>query len=140
MMRGGCLCGAIRIALREPPGAVVYCHCSQCRKTAGAAFNAVIPVAAGAFDLADPQGMLRAFFSSPGKARHFCGRCGAQIYSQRDGSDTVRVRAGIVEDLADVRHAGHIYVAASAPWFETPDDLPRYDALEPGQDTRRGSR
>ena len=133
MMRGGCLCGGIRIALNRSPGALIYCHCSQCRKTAGSAFNAVVPIDANAFEVSDPDALLRAFRASPGKVRYFCGCCGAPIYSRRSGSNTVRVRAGIVDDLVDVRHDGHIYFADAAPWFEPRDDLPRYDALEPGR-------
>ena len=133
MMRGGCLCGGIRIALSRSPGALVYCHCSQCRKTAGSAFNAVVPIDANAFELSDPDALLRAFRASSGKVRYFCGCCGAPIYSRRNGSNTVRVRAGIVDDLVDVRHDGHIYCADAAPWFELLDDLPRYDALEPSR-------
>lgn len=132
-MEGGCLCGGIRIALNDQPGALVYCHCSQCRKTGGSAFNAVVPIDMNAFEVIDPEGLLRAYRSGPDKARYFCGRCGAQIYSRRDGSKTVRMRAGIVDDLTGVQHDGHIYFADAAPWFSSRDDLPRYDALEPGR-------
>ena len=79
----------------------------------------------------DPEGLLREFRSSPSKLRCFCSRCGAQILSRREGSDEVRVRAGILDNLEDVKSAGHIYFADAVPWFEAGDELPRYDALEP---------
>jgi hypothetical protein len=32
---GGCLCGAVRYEVRGPLRPVVYCHCTQCRRTSG---------------------------------------------------------------------------------------------------------
>ena len=32
-MKGQCHCGAVRIAVPGPPGEVLHCNCSLCRKT-----------------------------------------------------------------------------------------------------------
>ena len=36
---GGCLCGAVRIAIAAAPYRVGICHCLDCRKRQGALFN-----------------------------------------------------------------------------------------------------
>jgi hypothetical protein len=130
---GQCACGAIRVHLSGAPGALVYCHCAQCRKTAGAPFIAVIPVAETACEIEDPQGLLREFRATPGKARCFCAGCGAPILSRRDGAAVVRVRAGLFDLLGPVAHDGHIFAAAAAPWDDSFGALPRYPGLEPGR-------
>jgi hypothetical protein len=132
-LAGRCLCGAITIVVRRFAGALTYCHCQQCRKQSGSAFVAAIPVALADFVLEDPDACARAYRASPRKARHFCGRCGAPLYSQVDGAALVRVRAGLFEDLPGVIHAGHIFAAARAPWDRIADDLPRHDGFEPGR-------
>ena len=133
VIRGACLCGGIEVDVTALAGAVVYCHCSQCRKTAGAPFLAVVPVLRVDFELRDPQRLLAQHRASSNKARYFCGRCGAPIYSHRDGAETVRVRAGILELPATVARGGHIYCADVPAWAEFQDDLPRHPALEPGR-------
>jgi len=131
--RGHCLCRAVAITLRAVAGPLVYCHCGQCRKTAGSAFIAVVPAHRADVTIADPQHCARAYRASPDTARWFCGRCGAALWSERDGLAQLRIRAGLFDSLAGMGHAGHIYVAARAPWDELTDDLPRYAALEPGR-------
>ena len=96
-LRGQCLCGAITVMLTGTPGALMYCHCRQCRKSAGAPFQAVLPIAASASLLDDLRQQLRSYRASPGKARYFCAACASPIYSQRDDADVVRVRAGILD-------------------------------------------
>lgn len=36
---GGCLCGAVRYRYDGPVGPATYCHCSDCRRATGSAFN-----------------------------------------------------------------------------------------------------
>ena len=40
MLTGGCLCGAIRYRYQGTLGAAFNCHCSICRRSAGAPFLA----------------------------------------------------------------------------------------------------
>lgn len=121
----------MRIA--APPAPIVLCHCSQCRKTAGAPFNCVFPVPRAHFELDDGLGLLREFRSSPNKSRYFCRRCGAAIFSLRENADSVRVRAGLFEQLGLVTYCGHIFMRDAAPWYIDRDEMPRYEALEPAR-------
>lgn len=132
-LRGHCLCRSIAITLGAAAGPLIYCHCGQCRKTAGSAFIAVVPARRGDVTIDDPRQRARAYRASPDKARWFCRECGAPLWSERDGLAQLRVRAGLFDSLAGVGQAGHIHVAARAPWDRITDDLPRYAALEPGR-------
>jgi len=69
--RGGCLCGAVRFALKGRPLRVGLCHCLDCRKASGAPYImfAVWPVEA-----LDVAGEMSTFAK-----RSFCPRCGGRI-------------------------------------------------------------
>ena len=130
---GSCLCGAVRFRIEPAPSVVWFCHCSQCRKAQGTAFAASVPVPLAQFTLETGQQVLRAFRATPSKARWFCGECGSPLYSQVDGADVIRVRAGALDASVPLAPQGHIYVADRAAWFDILDDLPRHAAREPGR-------
>ena len=131
MLEGSCLCGAVRYRIDGELGAIVCCHCSMCRKAQGSAFAANAPVPAAAFRIVRGDGALRAYRSSPGKERVFCGTCGSPIYSRREGAADVRVRIGTLDTPIAARPSAHIHVASKADWWEIADALPRHPALEP---------
>jgi hypothetical protein len=133
MLEGGCLCGAVRYRIEGALGPIVCCHCGMCRKAQGSAFAANAPVPAAAFRIVQGQGALRAYRSSPGKERVFCGTCGSPIFSRRDGADDVRIRVGTLDGPVDGRPTAHIHVASKASWWEIHDDLPRHPGFEPGR-------
>ena len=130
---GGCLCGAVRYALANAPREVWFCHCGQCRKAQGSAFAASVPVPRGEFALVSGNSFLKAYRSSPSKRRWFCSACGSPLFSEVDGGSTLRLRAGSLDEPASLQPAGHIFVADKAAWEELHDDLPKFDAREPGR-------
>jgi hypothetical protein len=117
--RGSCLCGAIEYTVVGPLDDVDLCHCSQCRRANGGAFNvAVIVDRAGV--VFGETGSLREFSGSPGKYRAFCGRCGSPIYSRRDDlPDRLRLRGGTIVDLPAPARVRHIYFGSRWPWIDT---------------------
>ncbi len=38
-LAGGCMCGALRYEVSAPPLMVYNCHCTNCQKIGGTAFN-----------------------------------------------------------------------------------------------------
>lgn len=100
---GNCLCGGVRYVLRGELGPITPCHCSQCRKAQGGAVQggaaaADSPVCTAEFEITQGRDLLRAWESSPGKERVFCGRCGAPLYSRRVAeTDFPRLRIGSLD-------------------------------------------
>jgi len=130
---GSCLCGSVRFSVDPAPTAVYFCHCGQCRKAQGTAFASSVPVLKSAFTLYEGAEFLRSYRATPSKARWFCGRCGAPLYSEVDGSDTLRLRAGALDDSSMLVPAAHIFVAGKANWYTINDDLPQFPGREPGR-------
>lgn len=61
---GGCLCGAVWFEICGKPLFMSYCHCSRCRKTAGA-FAAIVMVRAGDFRLLSGEADIRQYAPEP---------------------------------------------------------------------------
>jgi len=128
-LEGGCLCGAVRYALDEPPGLAEYCHCSRCRKAHGSAFSTNAVVAASAFELTQGREALREFAPSPTRRRHFCGLCGSPLYISRLNAPEIVVLAlGSLDDHPAIQPPErHVFTASKAAWHEITDTLARWD-------------
>ncbi|MGB1885347.1 MAG: GFA family protein [Gammaproteobacteria bacterium] len=133
MIEGQCACGAITVRVRAIDGTVTNCHCGQCRKQCGGAYLTVVPVNCDDFVLSDPGNQLANYRATAAKERAFCSICGGMIYSRRAGSNSVRVRAGLFDDLDGRKPEVHIFADSPALWYRSRDQLPRYSATEPGR-------
>jgi len=132
--RGSCLCGGVRYVLHGELGPITLCHCGQCRKAQGGAAVAASPVRASEFEITQGKALLRAFESSPGKERVFCGRCGSPLYSRRPAeADFLRLRLGTLDAPAGKTPSAHIFVAGKADWDVICDGVPQYAQFEPGR-------
>lgn len=135
VLRGSCLCGGVRYEARGTAGAVGHCHCPSCRKSQGAAFATNASVRRDDFRVTAGEELLRGYESSPGKRRHFCGRCGAKLYATAAAAPgIVRIRLGSLDDDPGVRPRAHIWTSLRAPWQELTGDLPRFEKEPPGRD------
>ena len=128
--KGSCLCGAVVYEVRGEITGINYCHCRQCRKANGTAFATSAGVRRGDFAIVEGAGALKAYESTPGKTRNFCGNCGSPIYSDHEGSGTIYIRLGTLDDDPGRAPDVHIHVASKAPWFEFDDVLPRLQEEE----------
>ena len=133
MQLGGCLCGAIRYRITGTLGALVFCHCEQCRKAQGVGFAANIPVALTDFEIDRGNEFLAGYRSSTKKTRFFCTNCGSAIYSYLDGATTVRIRAGTIETSGCIVPSAHTFSGLKAQWLTITDGLRQYPEREPGR-------
>jgi hypothetical protein len=120
MFHAACLCGATRYDWAGPLAEVILCHCSQCRRANGGAFNvAVLAQRADVQFLARDR--VREFESSPGKHRAFCSGCGAAVYSRRDDMpDVLRLRGGLIDNLSAPPNMVHSHVEDGWDWLAGP--------------------
>ena len=133
MHSGGCLCGAVRFEIDGELAPVQVCHCSQCRKAQGGPFATNIPVDRAAFRLLGGESELGEYRATADKKRVFCRTCGLPIYSARDAlPETLRVRAGTLDEPVRTKLEAHYYVASRARWWPLEDNLPRHEGAKPG--------
>jgi hypothetical protein len=131
MIRGSCLCGAVRYATPGPLRPVIACHCTQCRKTSGHHVAATSAPRAGV----EITGEVRWYGSSPEARRGFCPVCGSNLFWDGPGG-YLSIFAGTIDGDPGVRLAGHIFCADKGAYYEIGDDLPRADGFDPDLTTQ----
>ena len=128
MLKGKCLCEGVKIEIDAPLGPVIACHCSQCRRSTGSAFNPNASVPASSYRIVSGQELVREFSGSPGRYRAFCVRCGSPLYGRSEAFPTIRrVRLGILDDTRGARPIAHIFTGSKADWFDIGDDLEQFE-------------
>jgi len=133
MSKGKCLCGSVRWEFEVKPERAYHCHCSMCRKAHGAAFGTYYWMPDKNFRWACARDTIVEYVSSPELTRAFCGRCGSVVPNGDDEGRYMFVPAGCHDDGFEVD--AHIFVGSKAPWHDITDDLPRYDAYPPDDDS-----
>ena len=86
-VKGGCLCGDVRITASGQPHRVGICHCLDCRKHHGALFHASAIFPAAAVTI---EGKTHDY-----AGRHFCPRCGSSVFG-RTGNE-IEVNLGSLD-------------------------------------------
>ncbi|MCR9093953.1 MAG: GFA family protein [bacterium] len=125
-LEGGCLCGAVRYTIEGPLGPIGFCHCRTCQKAEGGAFATTARLPRDAVRWQRGEASLRAWESSPGKKRHFCGHCGAKLFAAWDDQDELILRVGSLDGDPGARPLVHIWTEESAPWYALVTRLPTF--------------
>jgi len=124
---GQCHCGAIRYEVAAAPGYVSLCHCTDCRRSAGA------PVVAWAAfaekDLKLVRGTPKTINSSGAAMRSFCADCGTGLFYRNAEilPDIVDVQLATLDDPDAFPPTVHIQTAEQIGWMKTAHELPRFD-------------
>jgi hypothetical protein len=132
MIRGSCLCGAVKYEVSGPFAEVHHCHCSRCRKAHGAAFSTYAQAERSALRFTAGENRIRRYRSSSPVERAFCGECGSNLLFLFDGfPDAVWIAAGTFDDDPGQRPDAHIFVGSKASWHDITDGLPQHDEYPP---------
>ena len=129
---GRCHCGAISY---EISGEAVYetiCHCSDCRRHAGAP---MVGWAAYPAEAVTITGQPSIYHSSENGRRHFCGTCGTGLFFTNEVvlPGLLDVQSGTFDDPAGHPPRLHVQAAERLPWLDEVDTLPKF-ARYPSQE------
>ena len=124
-LKGGCLCGNLRYTGTDPVDAG-YCHCRLCQRSSGAPVLAWVTLASERFVY--DRGKPAAYRSSDHGTREFCARCGTQIaFRDARTPERIDVNMGSLDAPESLQPQYHIWTSSRIAWFDTADDLPRYE-------------
>jgi hypothetical protein len=129
IMKGSCLCGAIRYEIDAEPLGTSLCHCEDCQRASGA------PVVAWTFF---PSGKITYlgeephFFEFANRQRSFCPHCGTPIsLADPDIPHLMEVTACSLNDVKKLTPSDHCWTSDQISWFDTKDQLLRYAHASP---------
>lgn len=125
MPEGGCQCGAIRYEVKGEAGHRALCHCSDCRKSAGAT-----PVGWALFaqDQVTIRGAAARYQSSEQAVRHFCPTCGTTLFftSEAVFPGMIDITIGSLDDPDSYAPTAHIQTADAPQWDAHLAEWPRF--------------
>lgn len=128
---GGCHCGAVRYEVKGKPLTHALCHCSDCRKHAGAPMVGwtMYPSAA----VAVTKGSPKVYRSSEHGRRHFCGDCGTGLFYTNDQMlpGITDIQSCTYDEPAAVAPHAHVQIAERIAWMETAHTLPTFERYPP---------
>lgn len=119
-----CLCGGITLSYSGVIGPANYCHCEDCRRANGSAYNIGVRVDRKDLSLnATAEFKAYKYVGASGRMieRWFCGACGSPIYTLHPSKpEYAWVKAGIINDPHVVRPEYENWVKDKVKWA-TPD-------------------
>jgi hypothetical protein len=130
---GGCLCGQIRYTASGDPALSGLCHCRNCQRYTGSAFETVIGFPSSAVSV---QGALKTYNDTgdSGKTvyRRFCPNCGSGVIAEAEALPGVTlVLAGTLDDTSVFKPAMELYCSSAQPWTTDGSERKRF-AKMPG--------
>ena len=126
MLTGRCHCGAVTYEMPEQTIHQALCHCTDCRRAAGA------PMVAWAMAPADQvkiEGSTRIYASSEHGRRHFCEVCGTSLFYTNEAifPGLIDVQSATLDDPGAIQPSAHIQVAERISWMATAHELPAFE-------------
>src|SRR3954468_24553739 len=128
-IEGGCLCGAVRYEATGQPRNVTHCHCTDCRRSGGAAF--VTWASFWRREFRFTKGEARVFLWA-GRVRSFCRACGTPLtFMTGLNADEVDVTVCSFDHPETISPADHTWVEDRLSWIRLADELPAYGQKRP---------
>ncbi len=126
MTEGGCHCGAVRFAVSGAAMRVGLCHCTDCRRHAGAPMVAWGLVAK---DDLKVEGETKEYASSEHGRRHFCPNCGTSLFytSEAYFPGQIDVQTATLDDPDEVPPDTQVQVAERLGWVTRLDSMPAFE-------------
>jgi hypothetical protein len=128
---GACTCGAVQYELTKPPLFTHACHCLDCQRESGSAFNHHIMIESTAITIRTGETQSVSVPSASGRAHYIvrCSHCKTPLWS-RHGSLTSKicyVKVGTLDDPLAFPPLAHIYVRSAHPWLKLDAAVPAFE-------------
>ena len=128
---GGCHCGAVRYEVVGEAITHALCHCSDCRRHAGAPMVGWTMYNEDAVKVI--KGTTKEYHSSEFGRRQFCPECGTGLFytNARILPGIIDIQSGTYDDPDLVPARAHIQVAERIGWMASAHELPMFERYPP---------
>jgi len=130
VLTGGCLCGTVRYEASAPFTRASICHCSMCRKAAGAPYMSFLTLPRAQLRLT--AGTPATYRSSERAERGFCASCGTALFYDELGADYLDVSSATLDEPGQAPPSDQIFAADAISWVDAVPALPSYPVERTG--------
>ena len=126
MPKGQCHCGAVHYEMPAETLHKAICHCSDCRRSAGAPMVAWGLVSR---DQLKVEGETKEYASSPDGRRHFCPNCGTGLFYTNEVifPGQVDVQVATLDDPDEIVPDMQVQAAERVGWVSDLSRMPAFD-------------
>jgi hypothetical protein len=128
---GGCHCGAVRYEADGEAITHALCHCTDCRRSAGAPMVGWTMYRLEAVKVT--RGTPKVYQSSEHGRRHFCPDCGTGLFytNAQILPGIIDIQSATYDDPDAVPARMHIQIADRIRWMERVHELPMFERYSP---------
>lgn len=118
VIKGGCLCGAVRYEIDGAPMMAGHCFCTDCRKASGTSHGTHAAFADSAVSFSgQAQSYVSAADSGNMITRRFCPQCGSAICSTNSGMPGMTfIRASSLDNPDAIEPQMTVYASRAPGW------------------------
>jgi hypothetical protein len=130
---GGCHCGAIRYQAEGDAITHALCHCTDCRRHAGAPMVGWTMYQQSAVKIT--KGAPKEYESSEHGRRFFCPDCGTGLFyvNEQTLPGIIDIQSATYDEPAAIPAQAHIQVAERISWMEKAHELPVFERFPPAE-------
>lgn len=131
VITGGCHCGAVRYEAEGAALTHALCHCTDCRRHAGAPMVGWTMYQQSAVKII--KGAPKVYVSSENGRRHFCPDCGTGLFyvNEKNLPGIIDIQSATYDDPSAIPAQVHIQIAERIGWMEKAHELPAFDRFPP---------
>ena len=131
VIEGGCHCGAVRYRIEGDAVTHALCHCTDCRRSAGAPVVSWTMYPSAAVRVT--RGSPKTYASSEQGRRQFCADCGTGLFynNAQQLPGLTDVQSATYDNPELVAPQAQIQVAERISWMATAHELPAFDRFPP---------
>ena len=119
-----CLCGGVKIKIKNKLRHIINCHCSQCMKTHG---NYAAYTSCQEYNVTFiSKKTLKWYKSSKIAKRGFCSKCGASMFYKRLKSKNISIAAGMFNNPTKLKTYLNIFTKDKMDFYKLDKSLPRF--------------
>lgn len=134
LREGGCACGEVRFRINAPILGMAVCYCRECQHASGGGPNYVVLARRTAFEVLKGEPRIHHAAAESGNdiGRAFCGTCGSPLWSETtDGTPFMPVKAGALDDAADLRATSAVFTCEAQPWHLMHEGVRSFEKMPP---------
>lgn len=118
VIKGGCLCGAIRYKIKGEILNMAHCHCRSCQRATGSGYYPFIAINKEDIEFdGDVREYMRVGGSGKNISTGFCGVCGSTLYGRPEKWPTIMtISASSLDDPSPFEANMEVWLEDAQPW------------------------